>query len=312
MNPYASPVGTRPVGLEKFSPLKHILTYDDFDHGTCGWLDLKPNHTQKDFRPLASIIDKTRWGPSMLSTASFGYAGTHGSMDGIYSLKLTTHPAAARYEEPPIAGSLGAAIKRMSFHRPKGQWQFETWFAYTPEQDRIGLGENAIRALGFVIDIQDDEYRYQPGFRYVNSVNGQLRQQWQILQPKKVTDREWGFGSEIEWAKWGLDAFWYGKRHPDGECDGYHFLPNGKQQLCYNETDDKINWLYFRMLIDTNKREYVEMQACDKVYDLRGTKIALCAPYDRIRGLVNPLCWIEADTNRRVFQYLDSVVVSHD
>jgi hypothetical protein len=298
--------------LEKYRPLRHILCYDDFDHGTCGWFDLKPNHTQKDFRPLKSVIDKTRWGPCMLSTASYGFAGTHGSMDGIYSLKLTTHPVAARYEEPPPAGSLGVAVKRLSFHRPKGLWQFESWYAYTPEQDRFGIGETAIRAFGFWFDIQDDEHRYQPGFRYVNSVNGELRQQWQMLMPKKVSDREWGFGSDIEWAKRGIDGLWYGRRYPDGEGDAFRFLPNGKQQLCYNETDDKINWLYFRMLIDTAKREYVEMQSGNSIFDLSGTKIEVCAPYMRVRGLVNPLVWIEADTDRRVFLYLDSIVISQD
>lgn len=307
---HINPVMAYDVGLSKFQPLQHILCYDDFDRGLCGWMDLKPNHTQEDFRALKSIIDKTRWGPGMLSTASYGYAGTHGSMDGIYSYKLTTHPVAARYEQSPPAGSLGTAVKRLSFHRPRGLWQMEMWYAYTPEQDRVGLGEKDIRGFGVFFDIQDDEYRYQPGIRYVNSVNGELKQQWQIMKPAKVTDREWGYGSDIEWAKWGVDAIWYGQRRPDGTSDAYEFLPQGKQQLCYNETDDKINWLYLRLLVDTEKREYVEMQSCETTYDLRGTPIALCAPYARIRGLVNPLVWLEADTSRRVFMYMDSVVIS--
>jgi hypothetical protein len=52
------------------------------------------------------------------------------------------------------------------------------------------------------------------------------------------------------------------------------------------------------------------MQSCETTYDLRGTPVALCAPYARIRGLVNPLIWLEADTDRRVFMYVDSVVIS--
>ena len=170
------------TGLAKYQPLPHILCYDDFDRGSCGWFDLKPNHTQPGFRPLKSVIDKTRWGPTMISSASYGYAGTHGSMDGLYSLKLTTRPIAARYEEPPPAGSLGVAIKRLPFHRPHKHWQFEMFYAYTPEQDRIGLGEQDIRAFGMFFDIQDDEHRYQPGLRYVNSVNGQLKQQLSAAQ----------------------------------------------------------------------------------------------------------------------------------
>jgi hypothetical protein len=233
-------------------------------------------------------------------------------MDGLYSLKLTTRPIAARYEEPPPAGSLGVAIKRLAFHRPHKHWQFEMFYAYTPEQDRIGLGEQDIRAFGMFFDIQDDEHRYQPGLRYVNSVNGQLKQQWQIMDPTKVTDREWGHGSDVEWCKWGMDSIWYGRRRPDGTADAYRFLDNARQQLCYNETDDKINWLYFRLLIDTEKREYVEFQSCETTYDLRGTKINVVPPYARIRGLVNPLIWVENDNNRRSFMYIDSAVLSQD
>ena len=275
-------------------------------------MDLKPNHTQADYRPLKSIIDKTRWGPGMLSTASFGYAGTHGSMNGIYSYKLTTRPVAARYEEPPVAGSLGVAVKRLSFHRPASRWQMEMWYAYTPEQDRLGLGEKDIRAFGMFFDVQDDTTRYQPGIRYVNSVNGELRQQWQVVKPKPMSDREWGYGSEVEWAKWGLDSVWYGPRHPDGRADAYEFIDGGRQQLCYNETDDKINWLYLRLLFDAEKHEYIEMQSGDRVIDLSGIKIACCDPYARIRGLVNPLIWVEGDSDRSVFFYVDSVVISQD
>ena len=46
-------------------------------------------------------------------------------------------------------------------------------------------------------------------------------------------------------------------------------IDNGKQQLCYNETDCKINWLYYRMLLDTAKHEYVELQCEDVTFDLR-------------------------------------------
>lgn len=298
--------------LSKFRPLSHILCCDDFDRGSCGWMDIKPNHTQKDFRPLNSMIDKTRWGPSMLSTATYGYAGTHGSMHGIYSLKLQTRPISRRYEEPPIAGSLSSSVKRLSIHRPPGLWQMEMWYAYTPEQDRLGVGEKDIRAFGMFFDIQDNEHRYQPGLRYVNSVNGELRQQWQIMKPKKVTPREWGYDSDTEWVKWGLDSLWLGKRRPDGTTDGYEFVPDAQQQLCYNESDDKINWLYLRMLFDTKKREYVEFQSCEQTYDLRGTKIEITEPYARIRGLINPLIWIENDSQRRSFMYIDSVLISHE
>lgn len=110
MNNHDSPY--RNVELSKFRPLKHVLCNDDFDRGLCGWMDLKGNHTEKDFRPVDSMIDMTRWGPGMLSSASFGYAGTHGSMDGIYSYKVSTRPVAGRHDGPAPAGSYGIAIVR--------------------------------------------------------------------------------------------------------------------------------------------------------------------------------------------------------
>ena len=131
----------------RFQPLPTVLSYDDFSQGTGGWLELMPNFTKPGFTARESIIDKTRWGPTMLSTATFGYMGTHGAMSGIYSLKLATRPVANRYEEPPAPGSMAHAIKRLSVFRPRGLTQLEMWFAYTPEQDRIGLGEKDIRAL---------------------------------------------------------------------------------------------------------------------------------------------------------------------
>ena len=89
-------------------------------------------------------------------------------------------------------------------------------------------------------------------------------------------------------------------------------MPDGHQELCYNETDCKLNWQYFRLLIDTEKYEYVEMQCQDKVMDLGRHPIYGVAPYARIEGLLNPLAWVETDAPRRAFLYLDSVVISQE
>ena len=125
----------------RFRPLPNVVCYDDFNHGTSGWLELMPNFTQPGFTARNSIVEKTKWGPVMLSTASFGLMGTHGAMSGLYSLKLATRPQANRYEEVPAPGSMSHAIKRLSVFQPKGRMQIEFWYTYTPEQDRIGLGE---------------------------------------------------------------------------------------------------------------------------------------------------------------------------
>lgn len=47
-------------GLDRFNPLRKILSYDDFDRGFGGWMDLNPNFTGDDFRPPPSIVDKSR------------------------------------------------------------------------------------------------------------------------------------------------------------------------------------------------------------------------------------------------------------
>ena len=295
----------------RFMPLPNILAYDNFKHGTGGWLELMPNFTKPGFTARESIIEKTRWGPVMLSTATFGFAGTHGAMNGIYSLKLSTRPVANRYEEPPAAGSMSHAIKRLSVFRPRGLTQIEMWFSYTPEQDRIGLGEKDIRGFGAAFDVQDESFRYFIGARYLNSANGELKRRWQILKAAEgVTDEQWAYGKNGEWNKCGIDPMWYGRRYPDGRTDGYQFIEGGQQKLCYNESDDKINWMYFRMTFDAAKREYVELQCGARVFDLRGIRPTLAKPYAGIEGLLNPVVWIETDTNRRVFLFVDSIVIS--
>lgn len=299
-----------PIGLSKFNPLPHIVCYDDFDNGLCGWMDLRTNLVEPGFRPRKSIYDKQRSAPVALSPAAFGWAGTHGSMNGLYSLKLSTRPVADRYEEMPMPGATSTAIKRLTFHRPPGLCQFETWFAYTVEQDRSGLGEKDIRAFYFQFDLQDQVHRYQPALRYVNSVNGKLMKRWQYAHSIAKSDKDWTYGAENEWNINGIDPEWWGRRRPDGSTDGYQWLAGGEQDLCYNETDDKINWIYFRMTVDLAKRAYVEMECQGQVFDMRGLQPTLARRYANANNLINPYLGIENDTARRVYLYLDSVCVS--
>ncbi len=48
----------------------------------------------------------------------------------------------------------------------------------------------------------------------------------------------------------------------------------------------------------------------NNVWNLRGCKPTPVDPFPRINYLQNPVFWIEADTNRRVFLYVDSVCIS--
>lgn len=323
---------TYPVGLDRFNPLGRVLTYDVFNTGFNGWMTLLTNFTQApDFDIRYSIVNKTQFAPVMLSSATYRYPGTHGAMSGAYSLKISTRPVANRYEMVPDPGGLGQAIKRLTIPSPKkGQCQIEAWLTYTVEQDHVSapgmgssgapsgsgdlaaLNERSIRAFGAAFDVQNAGNRFFVGCRYLNSVNSELKQKWQYIQASDVSREEWTHGSKNEWANTGIDPMWYGRRYPDGTHDGFKDIPGGEQKLCYNETDCKINWIYFRLLFDLETRQYVEMQAQDRIFDLRGKTPTLSPPYHRIDGLLNPLFWVENDTNRRVFLYIDSVVVSID
>jgi len=303
----------------RFQPLDKILIYDVFNNGYNGWMEIMPNFNEHPFfDEQPGILSKHQWPSLMLSTATFRYPGSHGSMSGQYSLKVSTRPIANRYEEMPAPGSLGQAIKRISFHNKKRKYlQFEAWFSYTAEQDKMdgtgdlpGLHESSIRAFGFGWDLQERGNRYFAGARYLNSVNGELKNKWQIVYPSSKDDEDWAFGTSGDWCVKGIDPFWYGRRYPDGRHDGFIDVKDGHQKLVYNETDCKLNWQYVRVLIDTEERKYVELQSGDTTFDLKDQPIYTVDSYARIDGLMNPLAWIETDTNRRVFLFLDSIVIS--
>lgn len=296
--------------MANFRPLAQVLSYDDFDDGHCGWLDLKPNYVLPGFKQHVSVIDHSLWGPPMLSTATFRFPGTHGSMAGTYSLKLTTRPVAGPATEAPTPGGMGHAIKRLSRPSDISKLQIEAWYSYTAEQDRPGLGEKAIRAFGLVCDVQDGVRRGHPGVRYVNCTDGVMQQYWQVTSAADVTDEEWAYGFEGDWGRRGIDPQWYGRRYADGASDGYKRIPGGDQKLIYNETDGKINWMYMRLLLDLKEYRYTEFQSGDRTFDLTGLAPSGGAPYERIHNLINPVFFVESDTNRRVFLYIDSVVIS--
>lgn len=309
------------MGKYGFEPLSNVICYDDFDQGMNGWMPLTPNFRQDVMDYFPSQRRHIDWGAPMLSTATFAYAGTHGSMHGTYSLKIPTRPVAAPAEKLPIAGSLGIGIKRLTFSK-RQPLRFEMWYSYKPEQDRPGIGESDIRAFGFTWDVQDEERRYFPGVRYMNAANGKMQQRWQYLRATEGSDADWGeMGvsavstdpsdtSERIFIKRGLGSYHLGKRYPDGGGEGFSDLPDGHQDLCFNETVDKINWHYLSFTIDLATREYLELRSLDRTFDLRGCAPRSTETYPRINHLLNPVLWIEADADRRVFLFVDSIMIS--
>jgi hypothetical protein len=125
-----------------------------------------------------------------------------------------------------------------------------------------------------------------------------------------VTSADWNFGVADGWCVPGVDNQWYGRRFADGSGDGYQWVPGGDQDLLYNESPDKINWLYVRLIFDVNRREYVELQSMDQVFDMRKLQPTLVPGYSSIKNLINPVFFVETDTNRSVHLFIDSVVYS--
>lgn len=303
-----------------FQPLAQVLCHDNFNTGLNGWMPLTPNLREDAMDYFPSQRRHIDWGTPMISSATFGLAGTHGGLHGTYSMKIPTRPVAARAEELPVAGSIGIAIKRLTI--PSRQnLRFEMFFALKTEQDRPGIGENAIRAMGFTWDIQDEERRYFAGIRYMNAANGKLRQRWQYLKATEGTDEEWGEMGESAvgepgskekiFIRRGLGSEHLGRRDADGGGDGFAEIPDSHQSLCYNETADKLNWHHLSFTIDLARRRYVELRCANRRFDLSGNTPTLTEPYPRIDQLLNPLLWVETDTDRRALLFVDSVLISY-
>lgn len=164
--------------ITRFRPLKQVLVHDVFDTGFNGWMVIMPNFCNEGFEQSPSIVSKDQWPPCMLSTATFRYPGSHGSMSGQYSLKISTRAVSSPYAGMPAPGSMGHGIKRVSFWGRPDLLQFETWFAYTAEQDLCdgegplpGLHENSVRCFGFGFDLQQrGGKRHFAGVRYLNEI----------------------------------------------------------------------------------------------------------------------------------------------
>ncbi len=304
--------------LYGYRPLKNILFADDFDKGLNGWINLMPNFRQDEFNYYPAQTGWTSWGPPMLSSATYGYAGTHGSLHGTYSMKISSRPVANPAQDLPAPGGMGMAIKRLT-HMQRGYLKCEMYYTFTTEQNVPGVGEDAIRALGFFWDSTDDKSRTFFGARYLNSANGDMQQRWQVVQVDKNNTDPWGYVGESApgdtpdekvTLERGIDTQWLGTRQANGSTNGYYDIPNSSQKLCYNETPDKINWHYFALTVDLNKGEYVELASVDKRFDLRGIPATTVGRYPRIDWLLNPVVYIESDTSRRVFMYVDSIVNS--
>ena len=107
------------------------------------------------------------------------------------------------------------------------------------------------------------------------------------------------------------------ERFSDETVTHYHLadqdwvdLPGEEQELCYNEIPTKVNWHYAAVGVDLRTMRYTHFQCNDRVYDMSNAGTLTLDAMPNLRGMLNVAFFAEADTDKRTFLYLDSVVLS--
>ena len=289
--------------LSKYNPLSRILFFDDFDEGMNGWCELVGNHAGNldDVREIARDFR-----PPQLSSCTFFDIGTHGSVEGTYSLKLATRP---------VPNHAAFAIKRLTYVQPS-LVQFETYFTFKAEQTfdaaarrgwdgNIAPSERQFGDFAFSNDIcdRDSGTRYMALVRYLNTDgDGNLVQKWMYKTSVQPTTR-----MELKGIVPPNQDF-----HTVNPGD-WEEVPGGHQPLCFNETASKVNWHYLKWLVDTERHRMVALQCNDNVMDLSSIEVPVYAEhYHGIPNLLNFLVDVRTHTSVRNFLFLDSVLVSVD
>jgi len=291
--------------LSRFNPLPRILFVNDFDSGTNGWCELSGNHDNNLDNLRARARDLR---PPQLSTMTFFDTGTHGSIDGSYSMKLATRPK---------PGHMSQAIKRFTYAK-LGLVQFEMYFTFkaetiypvpgSPDTRWDGNYDPSVLQFGdFTIsnDVgegQDGE-RYHCALRYENTDReGELSQRWMYKTSVQPTTKMERNGTA---------------RSPDDyhvvDPGDWEPVPGGYQPLCYNEIPTKANWHYLRWVFDTRTRRNTELQVNDLTMDLREIPVPIYEhKYWGCERLLNFCLDVRTRRPVRNFLWVDSVVASVD
>jgi hypothetical protein len=280
--------------------LGRILVYDDFEGRPCGWTQLFGNHNG-DVDVVRPIYRDMR--PPQLSTVDFFDIGTHGPMTGSYALKLATRPR---------AGHMAVAIRRLTM-QGLGRVQFEMYFAFKAEAQEFRSGDVSWdgNADPSELDFGDftvsndvcrpDGRRAHWAYRYLNTgSDGKLEQRWLYKTGLQATTKrhladpslnpvDMHTVSAGEWAE----------------------VPDGHQELCYNEVPTKVNWHYLRWLFDTDEWVGVELQVNDRVLDLRSLPVVTFPEaYHGLPNLLNLLVDVRTHKAVRNLLYVDSTLIS--
>ena len=277
--------------LGRFDPLGRIICLDDFDRGFCGWTQLVGNYEGSLDAMLPGYAQHSS---PMLSTLAHWDAGSHGSVDGDYALKIATLPR---------AGAQNVAIKRLTF-RHAGPIRLEAYATFKPEATELKLSESDVRSFGFLFDLQGSDsagagsQRVMPHLRFLNATGGQHLQKWQF---KRQAVPIVPIGAENKTIS-----------HYHLAPEGWEDLPGGGQRLCYNEIPTKVNWHYLRFDFDLSAMECTHFQCNDRVFDVSGFDSLRIPAMKNLWCMLNVAFFAETDTDKRAFLYLDSVCLSGD
>lgn len=274
--------------LSKYDPLPRIIAFDQFSKGFRGYTALVGNYEHTLDNVLPGFRDMSQ---PMLSNGTHWDTGSHGGHDGTYALKIATRPR---------AHSINMALKRFTF-RKACPIQIETYFALKPEATELKLSAKDAGSFGLVLDLHDNERRVMPHIRYVNALNGERVEKWQF---KRFVETPKDVGGE--------NSLGETRSHHHFGPEGWEDIPGGHQQLCYNEVPTKYNWHYLKLGFDLRSMSYTSLQCNDRVFDVSKIEPMLMPAWPNLNCLFN-VCWtVEADTDKRTFVYLDSVLVSGD
>jgi hypothetical protein len=276
--------------LSRFDPLPRIIAFDDFDRGFCGWTQLVGNYEHSLDSMLPGYAQHSQ---AMLSTLSTWDFGSHGSFGGSYALKIATKPR---------RGAQNVAIKRLTFRR-RGPIRLELYFTFKPEANELRLSETDVRSVGFLYDLQTgdadaDAWRVMPHMRFLNALDGRHLQKWQF---KRKTAEVKPIGTENKTVT-----------HYHLAPEDWEDLPGGEQKLCYNEIPTKVNWHYLRFDFDLAAMRATHFQCNDRQFDRTGFESIRIPAMRNLWCMLNLAFFVEADTDKRAFLYVDSVCLSGD
>jgi hypothetical protein len=276
------------TSINKYDPLKRIISFDDFDRGFCGWGQLVGNYEQSLDSMNPNYQQHTH---PQLSNLSHWDSGSHGSWDGTYALKIQTRP---------ITGSRNVSVKRLTF-RKASRIRLEFYFTFKPEATELLLSETDVRSVGFLFDLQDPQEggnRVMPHIRFLNAENGEHVQKWQFKRKAPAVTPVGTDGKTIT--------------HDHLASEDWEDLPNGHQKLCYNEIPTKVNWHYLRFDFDLANMQMKEMQCNDRVFDLSQIESMKMPAMRNLWCMLNVALFTETDTDKRSLYYIDSVCLSGD